>query len=241
MPSGYSSTVEAADPWCLRPGEADALLAGHPWRRFVVIGDSVAEGIGDPVPGYTDLVWCDRIAAELRAQRPDLEYHNLGVRGLKAYKVRATQLDAALALRPDLAMICAGGNDALTANYRPDDVDAQLTAMIEVFQHVGADVMTVSVFDLSRCPAVPEQFRESLSERTLMLSERTTALAHRLGTLHVDLSRHPAIDHPEMFSADGLHGNMRSHAISAAEAVRRLGAHLGRTFHPPAHDPVHAP
>jgi len=46
MATEYAATVEATDPYCLRDGEAAALLAGHPWRRFAVVGDSVAAGIG---------------------------------------------------------------------------------------------------------------------------------------------------------------------------------------------------
>src|SRR4051812_38618017 len=130
MSAPAMSTVESADPWCLRPGEAARLLAGHPWRRFVVLGDSVAEGISEPVPGYPDLPWCDRIAAELSAVAPELGYRNLGVSNTPAARVRATQLDTALAWRPDLAMVCAGGFDALRPTYRPDDVDAELTAMV---------------------------------------------------------------------------------------------------------------
>ena len=38
--------AEAADPFCLRDGEAAGLLAGHPWRRFAVLGDSIAQGLG---------------------------------------------------------------------------------------------------------------------------------------------------------------------------------------------------
>ncbi len=47
--------IEATDPYTLRDGEAAALLAGHPWRRFVVLGDSVAEGCCEPVDGYSRL------------------------------------------------------------------------------------------------------------------------------------------------------------------------------------------
>jgi hypothetical protein len=43
--------VEATDPYCLRPGEARALPARHPWRRFAVLGDSIAQGVSEPVPG----------------------------------------------------------------------------------------------------------------------------------------------------------------------------------------------
>src|SRR5262249_2953846 len=93
---------EAADPYCLRPGEAEKLLAGHPWRRFAVLGDSVAEGAGEPAPGYADEPWCDRIAAALRAHQPDLAYLNLGVGNTSAAQVRATQLPTALVFAPDL-------------------------------------------------------------------------------------------------------------------------------------------
>jgi hypothetical protein len=40
--------AEAADSFCLRPGEAASLLDGHPRRRFAVLGDSVVEG-GEPL------------------------------------------------------------------------------------------------------------------------------------------------------------------------------------------------
>src|SRR5204863_61770 len=52
-----------ADPFRLRPGEAERLLDGHPWTRFAVLGDSIAEGVGDAVDGYGDLGWADRVAA----------------------------------------------------------------------------------------------------------------------------------------------------------------------------------
>ena len=60
-------TTEALDEYCLAEGESAKLLTGHPWRRFVVLGDSVAEGLCEPVPGYSELQWADRLAAELRA------------------------------------------------------------------------------------------------------------------------------------------------------------------------------
>ena len=104
--------AELADPDCLAAGESAALLAGHPWRRFAVLGDSVANGPFFPVPGYCPLRWSDRVAAELRAAAPDLQYLNLGVSGLRTAEVRAGQLAAAREFRPDLALVVCGGNDA---------------------------------------------------------------------------------------------------------------------------------
>ncbi|MFE9655116.1 SGNH/GDSL hydrolase family protein [Micromonospora sp. NPDC006431] len=221
-----STLTEATDPWCLRPGEAAELLRGHPWRRFVVLGDSVAEGLCEPVDGYSDLQWADRIAAELRAVQPGLAYRNLGRRGLRAHEVRAAQLASALAFGPDLALVVCGGNDAFRPGYDPDAVDAELSVMITTLQGAGASVITVGMFDVSHSPAVPEALRADLRERMRQLSTHTGRLAERLGTLHVHLTDHPAVADPSLYSGDGRHGSARSDAIATAETLRVLAAHL---------------
>jgi lysophospholipase L1-like esterase len=218
--------IEADDPYCLRPGESEKLLAGHPWRRFVVLGDSVAEGLCEPLDGYSELQWADRIAAELRAVAPDLEYLNLGVSGLRAHEIHATQLARALAFQPDLALVVGGGNDAFSARYDADRVDRELTAMIVALQGVGAQVMTLGMFDVSASPAVVDWLRPGLHERMRRLSERTQALATRLGTVHVELTTHPLSTDPALYSSDGRHGNARSDAVATAETIRRLAREI---------------
>src|SRR5215212_7529114 len=64
-----SRGVELADPDVLTTAEEDALLRGAPWRRFVVLGDSVAEGLGDEVEGYESFPWAARLARALRRHR----------------------------------------------------------------------------------------------------------------------------------------------------------------------------
>ncbi|PZF98199.1 SGNH/GDSL hydrolase family protein [Micromonospora deserti] len=224
-----SRLTESTDPWCLRAGESAELLHDHPWRRFVVLGDSVAEGLCEPVDGYPDVQWADRIAAELRAVRPDLAYLNLGRRGLRAHEVRATQLAPALAFRPDLALVVCGGNDAFRPAYDAEAVDAELTAMISALRAAGADVITVGMFDVSHSPAVPEPLRAGIGERMRRLSAHTGALAERLGTLHVQLTDHPLTADASIYSSDGRHGSARSDAIATAETLRRLAAHLTAT------------
>src|SRR4051794_4392426 len=93
-----AGSPEERDPHCLRPGEARRLLGGHPWRRFVAIGDSLVEGVGDAVPGYRDLSFTDRLAAELGAATPagSLDYLNLGRSDLRMAQVREQQLAPAL-------------------------------------------------------------------------------------------------------------------------------------------------
>jgi len=220
-------TTEASDEYCLAEGESAKLLTGHPWRRFVVLGDSVAEGLCEPVPGYSELQWADRLAAELRSAAPSLEYLNLGVSGLRAHEIRARQLEPALAFRPDLALVVGGGNDAFSARYNADAVDAELSAMVSALQSAGADVITLGMFNVSYSPAVVEWLRPGLRTRMETLAERTRAMSERLNTIHVHLTDHPLSTDPGLYSADGRHGNARSDAVAAAVTIRRLGAFLG--------------
>jgi len=218
--------IEASDPYCLRPGEAGELLGGHPWRRFVVLGDSVAEGLCEPLDGYSDLQWADRIAAELRAVTPELAYLNLGVSGLRTREILATQLERALAFQPDLALVVAGGNDAFPATYDADRVDRELTLIITALQDAGADVMTLGMFDISYSPAVADWLRPGLRQRMRTLSDRTAVLADKLGTIHIHLTDHPLSTDPGLYSSDGRHGNARSDAVATAETLRALGRRL---------------
>ncbi|MBB4912216.1 SGNH/GDSL hydrolase family protein [Actinophytocola algeriensis] len=222
------SLTESEDPHCLRAGDSARLLAGHPWRRFAVLGDSVAEGLAEPLPGYSEVQFADRVARELAATAPGLDYLNLGHRGLRAREVRAGQLGPALDFEPDLALLVCGANDAFPATYKPDAVDAELRTMITALRAAGADVLTLGLFNVSYSPSprIPDWLRPGLRKRMRELSARTSAIAEELGTLHVNLTGHPAATDPGLFAADGRHVNGRGDAIALAETVRVLGTHL---------------
>jgi lysophospholipase L1-like esterase len=80
-------------------GEMEQL---HPWTRYVAIGDSFTEGIGDPEaasPGG-NRGWADRVAEVLGQNTPDFAYANLAIRGRLLNQVHTEQLEPALALTP---------------------------------------------------------------------------------------------------------------------------------------------
>ncbi|MDQ5863054.1 MAG: SGNH/GDSL hydrolase family protein, partial [Actinomycetota bacterium] len=78
--------------------------AAHPWTRYVAMGDSFTEGIGDPEPtspgGFRG--WADRVAEELGRGQADFAYANLAVRGRLLQQIVDQQLAPCLALKPDL-------------------------------------------------------------------------------------------------------------------------------------------
>ena len=60
----------------------------HPWTRYVALGDSFTEGIGDPLPSGGHRGWADRMAEVLAETQPEFAYANLAVRGRLIDQIR---------------------------------------------------------------------------------------------------------------------------------------------------------
>jgi len=223
---------EALDPHCLSDEEADQLLAGSPWTRFLVVGDSIAEGLGDRSEGYRELAWAQRVSRALERQQPDdFTFLNLGLRDLVIAEVKAQQLDRAVEFRPDLALVIAGGNDILRPVFdNGDQVQADFDDIVATLQGTGAEVLTCTMFDITRSPIVPDSYKAQLGERLEELADRLTAVARARGTMHVDFHRHEAAGDAGIYSKDVRHCNHRGHAIAASGAIRALGERLGNTL-----------
>jgi lysophospholipase L1-like esterase len=203
-----------------------AQLHGAPWRRVVVLGDSIAEGVREPYQGYLDLSWIDRIARSLRVSVRGLCVTNLGLRDLRAAEVRERQLPAALGFRPDLAIVAAGGNDALRRSFEPGRVARELDGLVGPLRRTGADVLMIELLDIVASGLVPAEFASPLDERMRALAAITREVAVRHGAMLVEMRDHPASADPGVYASDRLHLNARGHAIVATEAVRVLGLAL---------------
>ncbi len=225
--AGPHAPGSPANPYRLTPAQEDALLAGAPWQRFVVMGDSIAEGIGEPTDGFPDQGWTVTIADALRRTVPGLAYLNLGRRDLRAGEIRAGQLAPALAFDPDLAVVVAGGNDLLRGRFDIEPVAEHIEAMVAALRATGADVVTVGLYDCTGSPYIPDDLRAPLSARLHELNNRTWEIARGHGALHLDYTNDPGSTDPSLYASDGVHGNRRGHSYTAAVALRALGARLG--------------
>jgi lysophospholipase L1-like esterase len=128
----------------------------HPWSRYVAIGDSFTEGIGDPEPqspgGHRG--WADRIAEVLSAHTDGFTYANLAIRGRLMQQIATEQVDAALALKPDLISVSAGGNDIIRPGSDADEVAARFEKMIERLSADGATVIMFNGPDIGKTPVM---------------------------------------------------------------------------------------
>ncbi|SHH24384.1 Lysophospholipase L1 [Jatrophihabitans endophyticus] len=216
---------ESNDPYCLSDAAVRHELAGAPWRRFGVIGDSLAEGLGEDVPGYRSLPWAERVRDAIAQVAPaPPAYCNLGRRQLTAAEIRDGQLREITQFGPDLAAVTAGGNDLFGRGFDPDGVERAVEQMVATLRANGADVITYGLMDIGA--AWPRL--AMLRPRMVTLNTRMRAVAERHDAVHVDMWEHPICGDRSAYSTDMLHTSMRGHAVLAAETVKALGARLRR-------------
>ncbi|MET0233690.1 MAG: SGNH/GDSL hydrolase family protein [Kibdelosporangium sp.] len=215
-------SAELNNPDCRWPDAAGDLIRNAPWRRVCVLGDSVAEGVREPVPGYRDLDGIGRVIEALRAAHPDLEYLNLGERNLRAAQIRETQLRRALAAKPELAIVAAGANDAFGRGFDPDRVEAELDSLLAPLAEQGAQLVTMGLFDIGRTGLLPEQLSERLTQNFGLLDQITERAVTRYGGTHTANRHHPMAASREVMCSDFIHINAHGHAISGVNLVKAL-------------------
>ncbi|MGV9881936.1 SGNH/GDSL hydrolase family protein [Streptomyces sp. NPDC003006] len=191
----------------------------HPYARYVAIGDSQTEGIGDGDEAHGYRGWADRLAEILATENPDLTYANLAVRGRPTSRIRAEQLGPALALKPDLVTVMTGMNDLVRPGFDAARVAADIEEMFTALTAAGAHVATVTFPDLGRISPLASR----LLPRVLDLNARIRAAADRHGVTVLDTFPHRITTDPRLWSADRMHASPLGHARIAAGMADALG------------------
>ncbi|WP_125616872.1 SGNH/GDSL hydrolase family protein [Specibacter cremeus] len=191
----------------------------HPWRRFVALGDSFTEGMGDPEPRSMGGLrgWADRVAEELSTSCQEFAYGNLAVRGLLLREVVDRQLGPALELHPDLVSLQAGGNDLIHPGADPDKLAAILEPTVEA---MGADGATVLIF------VGPDSGRSTVlglfRAKVAIFNENVRSIAEHHGAVVADLWAMPELHNPLMWNEDRLHPSSLGHHAVAAMVLDTL-------------------
>lgn len=191
----------------------------HPWRRMVSIGDSFTEGIGDPIPGTLDehRGWADRVAEVLAEQVDDFAYANLAVRGKLIAQIVADQVEAALALSPDLITFSAGGNDVIRPGSDPDAVAQQFEDAVARLCSHGATVVVFTGIDTAFTPV----FR-GIRGKVAIYNENIRAIADRYDCIVADQWALKEVQDMRFFDDDRLHMNALGHHEVARMVLRAL-------------------
>ena len=192
----------------------------QPWSRFVAIGDSFTEGIGDPEPqspgGHRG--WADRVAEVLAERTDDFAYANLAIRGRLLQQIADGQVDAALALRPDLITISGGGNDIIRPGTDPDRVAELFDETIGRLRSCGATVVMFNGPDIGMTPVL-----RRVRGKVAIFNENLRAVAVKHDALVADMWSLRQVQNPQMWAPDRLHFSPLGHHTIAIAVLEALG------------------
>jgi lysophospholipase L1-like esterase len=211
-----------------------AVRVSLPWKRFVAVGDSMTEGVGDPIPGGGLRGWADRLAEALRTASDDFEFTNLARRGLRTAEVRDSQLDRALELRPDLAGALSGMNDLLEPGFDQKRYEADLESIVAPLRETGALVLTATFPDITVHSPMPRRMLGGIRRRLASASEAIREVSRRHGALCLDAESLPEAAERAVMSVDRLHPGPRGHLLVAQGFARLLEDHTGVPVPSPA-------
>ncbi|MGL5910874.1 MAG: SGNH/GDSL hydrolase family protein [Phycicoccus sp.] len=188
------------------------------------MGDSFTEGLCDHDPdgaaGY--IGWADRLATHLdsaaEAEHLPFAYANLAVRGRTLADIVGPQLDAALALGPDLVSMVGGGNDLLRPRVDLDGLAGRLEQAVARIRRAGADVLLATPTDTRDAGA----FR-LLRARHAVHTANLFTIAQRHGCHVLNLWGIAALREWRMWADDRIHLTTEGHRRVTQAALLALG------------------
>lgn len=196
--------------------------------RYVALGDSLTEGVGDPV-GNGWRGWAALLAGGL--SEPSVEFTNLAVSGAQTRDVLETQLPAALPLRPDVASVLVGVNDTLRSTFDIAKIAERLDKVYASFTRQGTALLTACLPDPGTMLGLPAVLGNPLARRQRAVNTVVHTLSERYGAVHLHAVDDAWIMERSMWSSDRLHPGERGHRQIALRFHAML-AHRGIATQP---------
>jgi lysophospholipase L1-like esterase len=185
--------------------------------RYVALGDSFTEGVGDPNKHLPNGVrgWADRVVEKLARAQPGWEYANLAVRSKRLRHIIADQVAPAVSMEPTLVSVYAGGNDIM-------DFGTDVRSLLNRYEHelvaplaaTGAHVLLFTSYDVEASLIL-----RPLQKRNHLYNDGVRQIAQRYGATLVDYWSFSAYQDPRMWAADRLHMSKAGHKYLAARVL----------------------
>jgi phosphatidylinositol alpha 1,6-mannosyltransferase len=195
-----------------------------PYRKYVALGDSLTEGLGDD--GFRknrrDKGWADRLAnlmaCEAANSGQSFSYANLAVRGQNTLSILTCQLEIALDMQPDLVTIMTGANDLRSLNERLPSMVALLRGAVSRFQAIGTKVILVSLAQPAHL-----SFAKAFVHRSKIWAMTMQQLAAEMNVELVNVNQMSVFESLHYWAGDLVHYSAKGHIKIANAVAERLG------------------
>ncbi|MDO9379281.1 MAG: SGNH/GDSL hydrolase family protein [Nocardioidaceae bacterium] len=196
------------------------MTASPVFHRYVALGDSFTEGVGDPDPSRPNGLrgWADRVAEVLATRTDDFGYANLAIRGRKLDAILDEQIEPAVAMRPDLVTIYAGANDILRPKVDLDDLVARYGEAVGRLTATGARVVVWTAVDPVGAPVIG-----TMRGRFAIYNELVREMADVHGATLLDYWRLREYADNRLWDEDRMHMSWRGHTRMAIAVLDVLG------------------
>lgn len=215
-----------------------------PWSSYVALGDSFTEGLWDvidddgrPNPELSDWAtsnphapetrwfhlrgWADLLAGHLADRRPEgetLQYANLAIRGRLLPAVVEEQVAAAIAMKPALVSLIAGGNDILRPSVDIDGIADLLEQAVAELRGHGIDVLLATGIDAKGAVLI-----SSTRNRVGVFNSHIWSIARRHDARVLDVWGMRSLHDQRVWSGDRIHLLAEGHRRVAQAALVGLG------------------
>ena len=194
----------------------------------VAVGDSIAYGVGDVDTPCGPHTWSGRVSRLISAVNV-----NLGMTGAILRDVESL-VPEVLAHGPDIVLVSIGGNDIVRGPFDRVEFSNRLADCLDSFRSVGAEVVLLTVPDLSRMVQLPGLMGRALHARTHAVNAALLSAAERTSTVIVDRWHDPHTYRHTHLHVDRAHPSAAGFQYLAHRTLAALG--LGVEFTPIVED-----
>jgi lysophospholipase L1-like esterase len=188
--------------------------------RFVALGDSLTEGVGDAHAGYPNgwRGWADLLAEHLARLDPTIEYANLALRAKRARHVLDEQVGDAVAMDPSIVSLWAGGNDILLPRGSVAEVAGAVDESVDRLAATGAAVLLFTGFELADSVLLRHARR-----RVALLGAAIESIARNHDAIVIDVSTFASWSGRPLVAPDRVHPTTLGHHLLARRVCDVLG------------------
>lgn len=194
------------------------------YSRFIVLGDSFSEGLGDEIDSRTGQYrgWADRVADGLAEPDSNFTYLNLAIRGKLIRQVVEDQLPIALRYAADgdvLVSFHAGANDLLRPSYDHIIATAQYVDAVRSIRAAGADVI---LFTVAEPLAGNGRTAQRLAAKIAGFNIEVRRVASATNATLIEAAYVSILKDRRFWDRDRLHLNGEGHRRVAAAVLQAL-------------------